>query len=83
MLDAIRQSEIACSKQHGPLLRGLLTGIIIWTVFLQIYLTYRGVNTDQKELLVLPAILMVTGIILPAIAIAKIKKDEDPDWPHL
>lgn len=79
MLDAIRQSEIACSKQHGRFLRGLLTGIIIWTVFLQIYLTYRGVNTDQKELLVLPAILMVTGIILPLIALVKVKKVEAPD----
>jgi len=79
MLDAIRQSEIAWGKQHGSLLRGLLTGIIIWTVFLQIYLTYRGINTDQKELLVLPAILMVTGIILPLIAIVKVNKAEATD----
>ncbi len=79
MLDAIRQSEIAWCKQHGSLLRGLLTGIIIWTVFLQIYLTYRGINTDQKELLILPAILMVTGIILPLIAIVKVNKAEASD----
>ena len=82
MLNAIRLSETACSKAHGPLLRGILAAVMIWTICLQIYFTYRGVTTDQKEFLALPAVLMVTGIILPVLAIIKTKKAEDPEWPN-
>ena len=82
MLNALRLREAACSKQHGPLIRGILIAVMVWTIGLQIYLTYRGVTADQKELLALPVILMVTGIILPLFAIAKTKKAEGPEWPH-
>ena len=83
MLNAIRLSETACSKAHGPVLRGILITVMVFTIGLQLYFTHRGVTTGNKELLFLPIILMVTGIILPLLAIIKINKAEDPEAPNV
>jgi len=79
MLNAIRLSKTTCRKAHSPLARGILITVMVFTIGLQLYFTHRGVTTGDKEPLFMPILLIMTGILLPLLAIVKTKKAEGPE----